>query len=168
MHMRIPVQMKLLGTPGAVPFALMAALNSSSLAVMSTVLALKALEQVGTSRNVSLLFMAVGAATLVTRFVIPELIRRYRRRWVYTGGVVMVGVAPLLVATDGEVHRSKEAREQLRRQLSAADGDITFLVPKRDMLGKPLQPSESLTFMARLFKEISDPQKLLLDLFDCH
>jgi hypothetical protein len=40
MNLRLPTEMKLLGSPGAVPFAIMAALNSSSLAVMSTVLAL--------------------------------------------------------------------------------------------------------------------------------
>ncbi len=32
------------------------------------------------------------------------------------------------------------------------------------MAGKPLQPSESLTFIARLFKDVNDPLKLLLDL----
>lgn len=100
MNLRFPVEMKLLGTPGAVPFALMAAFNASSLALMSTVLALKALEQVGTSRNVSLVYMAVAATTLVTRFAIPEMIRRWRRRWVYTGGVLAVGLSPFLVATN--------------------------------------------------------------------
>ncbi len=100
MNLRLPTEMKLLGSPGAVPFALMAAFNSSSLAVMSTVLALKALEQVGTSRNVSLLYMAVAFSTLVTRFAIPEMIRRFRRRWVYSGGIVAVGLAPFLVATN--------------------------------------------------------------------
>lgn len=100
MNMRFPVVMRLLGTPGAVPFAIMAALNSSSLAVMSTVLALRALALVGTSRNVSLLYMAVAAVTLGVRFVIPQLIRRFRRRWVYTGGGVAVGLAPFLVATN--------------------------------------------------------------------
>ena len=100
MNLRLPTEMKLLGSPGAVPFAIMAALNSSSLAVMSTVLALKALEQVGTSRNVSLIYMAVAAGTLVTRFAIPEMIRRLRRRWVYTGGILAVGLSPLLIATN--------------------------------------------------------------------
>ena len=100
MNLRFPVEMKLLGTPGAVPFAIMAALNSSSLAVMSTVLALKALEQVGSSRNVSLVYMAVAAGTLVTRFAIPAMIRRWRRRWVYTGGIAAVGLSPFLIATN--------------------------------------------------------------------
>jgi len=100
MNMRIPVTMKLLNSPGAVPFAIMAALNSSSLAVMSTVLALKALELLGDARDVSLVYMTVAGTTLVTRFAIPQAIRLARRRWVYTAGIAMVGLAPLLVATN--------------------------------------------------------------------
>jgi hypothetical protein len=75
MNMRIPVTMKLLNSPGAVPFALLAALNSSSLAVMSTVLTLKALELLGDSRDVSLVYTTVAGTTLVTRFAVPQLIR---------------------------------------------------------------------------------------------
>lgn len=55
-------------------------------------------------------------------------------------------------------------RELLRRQFSSADNDMIFLIPKRDTAGKPLQPSESLTFMSSLFKDRDNPQKLLLDL----
>ena len=55
-------------------------------------------------------------------------------------------------------------RDLLRRQFSSAESEMIFLIPKRDTAGKPLQPSESLTFMSRLFKDRDDPQKLLLDL----
>lgn len=55
-------------------------------------------------------------------------------------------------------------RELLRRQFSSAESDMIFLIPNRDTAGKPLQPSASLTFMSRLFKDRDDPQKLLLDL----
>jgi len=100
MNMRIPVTMKLLNSPGAVPFAMLAALNSSSLAVMSTVLTLKALELLGDSRDVSLVYTTVAGTTLVTRFAIPQLIRLFRRRWVYSAGAAMVGLSPFLIATN--------------------------------------------------------------------
>ena len=100
MNMRIPVTMKLLNSPGAVPFAILAALNSSSLAVMSTVLALRALELLGDARDVSLIYMTVAGTTLIARFTIPQLIRLMRRRWVYSAGAAMVGLAPFLVATN--------------------------------------------------------------------
>ena len=59
---------------------------------------------------------------------------------------------------------AERRRAIFRRQLNAASESVTFLVPRKDHLGKLLSPSSSLTFMARLFKGIDDPELLLCEL----
>jgi len=54
-------------------------------------------------------------------------------------------------------------RQQFRRQVAAASDGINFLVPRRDASGGELSPSESLTFIAKLFKDIEDPNDIILD-----
>jgi hypothetical protein len=59
---------------------------------------------------------------------------------------------------------SRRRRQLFLRQLSAASDDISFFIPRRDGAGETLHPSETLTFMARLFAEIEKPEELLLDI----
>lgn len=51
-----------------------------------------------------------------------------------------------------------------RRQLSSASESVTILIPERDAFGKPLQPSESLTFASQLFTNVPDQGELIRDL----
>ena len=55
-------------------------------------------------------------------------------------------------------------RSLFRRQLNSADERITFLLPRRDTSGKRLLPSQTLAFMAILFKGIHEPEELILEL----
>jgi RecB family exonuclease len=55
-------------------------------------------------------------------------------------------------------------RSLFRRQLNCADERITFLLPRLDTSGKRLLPSQTLTFMAILFKGIHEPEELILEL----
>lgn len=54
-------------------------------------------------------------------------------------------------------------RQQFRRQISVASDRVTFLVPRRDASGGEHSPSESLTFIAKLFNGIEDPNDMILD-----
>lgn len=60
--------------------------------------------------------------------------------------------------------RNSRHRELFRRQLAAASGQATFFVPRRDALGKPLEPSASLIFAAALFEGGQKAEGLMLDL----
>lgn len=59
---------------------------------------------------------------------------------------------------------SRRRRQLFLRQLSAASGHISFFIPRRDGAGETLHPSETLTFMARLFTGAEKPEELLLDI----
>ena len=51
------------------------------------------------ARDVSLIYFCVSITGFCASFVIPLLIRRFRRRWVYTAGVVMLIVCAGALAT---------------------------------------------------------------------
>ncbi len=55
-------------------------------------------------------------------------------------------------------------RELFKRQIGAAGDEITFFVPSRDALGKPLSPSASLTFAGALFAGDGGAERLLVNL----
>ena len=85
-------------TPGAVVFAVMFTLESLARATLATITPLQAYELLGDKGTVNLLYTGVYATTLCVSFAIPDLIRRFRRRWVYSLGVVMTIVAAMLLA----------------------------------------------------------------------
>ncbi len=87
-----------LTTPGAVVFAVMFTLESLARATLATITPLQAYELLGDKGTVNLLYTGVYATTLCVSFAIPDLIRRFRRRWVYTLGVVMLIAAALLLS----------------------------------------------------------------------
>jgi MFS family permease len=60
---------------------------------------LQAFELLGSARDVTLLNLAVSVSSLAGGLTIPLLIRRFRRRWIYSLGVCLVMLAGLLLAT---------------------------------------------------------------------
>jgi MFS family permease len=84
--------------PGPVVFASLFALDSMARAILSTVIPLQAYAVLGSSRDVSLLFFAVGWVGIVATLFVPALVRRFRPRWVYTMAAALLVVAPLLLA----------------------------------------------------------------------
>jgi MFS family permease len=85
------------GKPTALTFAVMFTLESLARASLATVIPLQAFTLLGQARDVSVLNFGVGIIGLTASFSIPLLIRRLRRRWVYTAGAVaLVGAAALL------------------------------------------------------------------------
>lgn len=87
-----------LTTPGAVVFAVMFTLDSLARATLATITPLQAYDLLGDKGTVNLLYSCVYATTLVISFAIPDLIRRFRRRWVYSLGVLLTIVAAFLLS----------------------------------------------------------------------
>jgi len=94
------IPLKDLVTPGANAFAVMFALESMARATLATVIPLQAYALFGAARDVSLAFLAVALTGLVGSFVIPLLIRRVGRRWVYPLGGACLVVAPILLVSE--------------------------------------------------------------------
>jgi predicted MFS family arabinose efflux permease len=87
------------GKPTALTFAVMFTLESLARASLATVIPLQAFALLGRARDVSTLFFVVGLAGLTASFSIPLLIRRFRRRWIYTAGALALMAAAALFAT---------------------------------------------------------------------
>lgn len=85
--------------PGAVVFAMLFAMDSLARASLATVIPLEALRLLGNARDVSALFSAVGWIGIGATLFVPALVRRFRPRWVYTGAVLLLMLAPLLLWT---------------------------------------------------------------------
>lgn len=106
MRIRRPVWLHAVSTPGATVFAIMFTLESITRAALATLIPLQALAILGNARDVSVLFFAIAVAGLSASFAIPLLIRRFKRRWVYSLGVGLLFLSPLLFVTatlDGQV-----------------------------------------------------------------
>jgi MFS family permease len=85
--------------PGRVVFAIMFALESFARALLATIIPLQAYALLQNARDVSVLNTVAAVAGLASSFAIPFLIRRFRRRWVYTAGLVALILACALLAT---------------------------------------------------------------------
>jgi len=84
-----------LTTPGAVVFAVMFTLDSLARATLITITVNQAYLLLGDKSAVNLLYSGVYATSLCVSFAIPDLIRRFRRRWVYSMGVLLTVMAAL-------------------------------------------------------------------------
>jgi len=85
--------------PGAMVFAIMFALESLARATLWTIVPLQAYALLQNARDVALLSFIVSVSSLVGGLTVPLLIRRFRRRWVYSVGVVLLLLAAILLAT---------------------------------------------------------------------
>ena len=125
--------MRAAARPGALVFALLYTLESLSRATLITIIPLQALALFRDPSTVSLLFALVGMAGLAGSFVIPLLIRRARRRWVYTLGAVLSGLAAVLLAT---VTEAGQILGMLARVFGGACLNITLNLYIMDTIGK--------------------------------
>lgn len=101
MHVRHPVWLGKFTTPGAESFALLFALESFSRALLTSVIPLQALRALGGASEVSVMFFFAATAGLLGGLLIPVLIRRSARRWVYSLGALLLAGASGLLAMDG-------------------------------------------------------------------
>ncbi len=86
--------------PGAGVFAALFALESTARAVLVTVVPLQAKDLLQQNEVISFVYAGVSLFSLGFGFVIPLLIHRLKRRWVYTGGIVLGAMAAITLATD--------------------------------------------------------------------
>ncbi len=98
MQHRLPIFLRRLGSPGAESFATLFALESLSRAVIATVIPLEALRLVGDAQGVSSLFFAASLVALVGGLMVPLVVRRTARRWVYSAGVILLAAGSALAA----------------------------------------------------------------------
>lgn len=98
MQHRHPFFLRRLASPGAESFATLFALESLARAVIATVIPLEALRLVGDAQGVSSVFFAASLVALVGGLLVPLVVRRTARRWVYSAGMLLLGLASLPLA----------------------------------------------------------------------
>jgi len=98
MFVRHPIWLRRVATPGARAFAVLFALESLTRALLTTVIPLEALRIVGSAQTVSVLFFAASLVGLAGGLLVPWIVRRTARRWVYSVGVVLLGLAAAVLA----------------------------------------------------------------------
>lgn len=103
MAMRQPIWLKRVAAPGAEAFAVLFALESLARAILTSVLPLQALALLGDAQGVSLVFFLGSISGLLGSLVLPWLARRTARRFVYSGGALLLVVAAGAFALDGPV-----------------------------------------------------------------
>lgn len=97
MHVRYPIGLRRLATPGADSIALLFAIESFTRALLASVIPLQAYALVDDAQSYSALFFVVSVIGLVGGLMVPRLVRLTARRWVYTAGaVLLVGASALL------------------------------------------------------------------------
>ncbi|MDQ7249251.1 MFS transporter [Dongia sedimenti] len=85
--------------PGAGAFAALFALDSMARATVVTVLYLQAKDLGLPDRDITLLTNVASLSSLAFSFLTPLLMQRFRRRWVYTGGIMLGMCAVLSLGT---------------------------------------------------------------------
>jgi hypothetical protein len=119
--------------PGATVFALMFTLESLARATLAGLIPLQAYAILKAARDVSLAYLAVSLAAFCISFAIPLLIRRFRRRWVYSAGLVMLMSSAAALATASV---AGQLAGMLLRSVAAASLNITLSLYVLDYIRK--------------------------------
>ena len=128
-----PIWLRRVTQPGAAVFALMFALESLSRSTLAALIPLQAYAILKEARDVSLTYFCVSITGFCASFVIPLLIRRFRRRWVYTAGVVMLILCAGALAT---ATLTGQIVAMVLRSLAAASLNITLSLYTLDYIRK--------------------------------
>ena len=128
-----PVWLRRVTQPGIGVFGIMFALESLSRSTLAALIPLQAYAILHEARNVSLAYFAVSITGFCASFVIPLLIRRFRRRWVYTAGVVMLILCAGCLAT---ATFTGQIAAMVLRSLAAAALNITLSLYTLDYIRK--------------------------------
>lgn len=98
-QVRHPIWLPAAGAPGANTFALLYALESVARALVASVIPIQAYELLRNEQQVSILYTATSFAALSATLLMPLLIERLARRWVYTIGALLLVVAAVAFST---------------------------------------------------------------------
>jgi hypothetical protein len=144
-----PVWLRAVTRPGATVFGLMFALESLARAVLATLIPLQAYAILKQARDVSLVYFAVSIVGFTVSFAIPFFIRRFRRRWVYTAGALMLIASSACLAT---FTLTGQVAAMLLSSLAAASLNITLSLYVLDYIRKrDLVRSEPLKLLMSAF-----------------
>lgn len=88
--------------PGAYVFGALNAVEAFSRALIAGVLPFEAERLIHDAQSISLLFTLVGAVGLGVSFLVPLVLRRLRRKWIFSIGAGCMVVAPLLMILASE------------------------------------------------------------------
>jgi predicted MFS family arabinose efflux permease len=139
------VWLRAVSQPGAAVFAVMFSLESLARSTLAALVPLQAYAILKDARDVSLVYFAVSIAGFCASFVIPLFIRRFRRRWVYTAGVLMLILCSAFLASATLVG---QITAMLLRSLATASLNITLSLYTLDYIRKrDLVRSEPLKLM---------------------
>jgi MFS family permease len=87
------------GRPGAKTFATLYGVESLTRASVASVVPIQAYDLLQNARSVAVLYTLVAVASLSATLLMPLLIRRFARRWVYTGGAMLLALGAASFAT---------------------------------------------------------------------
>ena len=100
MLVRLPLNLRLLEAPGTVSFTALSTVDCFARAMLMAIIPLEAYEILGNARDLSILYFCVAWGAFAGRFVIPLLIERFRRRRVYSAGLLLLFASPLLLGLE--------------------------------------------------------------------
>ena len=89
--------------PGARSFAILAGLDATARAVLSSVWPLVMYQALGSAQTVSAVYLAAGVASLIFGTMVPWVGQKIPRRWLYTIGVGFYFLGPALAILGGPV-----------------------------------------------------------------
>jgi predicted MFS family arabinose efflux permease len=88
--------------PGAYVFGSLNAVEAFSRSLIAGVLPFEAERLIRDAQDISLLYTLVGAVGLFVSFLVPLVLRRLRRKWIFSTGVGCMLVAPLMLMLASE------------------------------------------------------------------
>ncbi len=97
-NVHLPVWLGTASAPRARTFALLFTLSTLARAFLVTLIPLQALTLLGDAQKVSVLYFGISLTNLLGSLSIPWLIRRIRRRRVFSLGALSMAAAPLVIA----------------------------------------------------------------------
>jgi predicted MFS family arabinose efflux permease len=100
LEIRFPMWLRVVDRPGAREFAVLSAVEAFSRAVIAGVIPLQAYALLVEARTISLVYAGVGMVAFATSFMVPLVLLRLRRKWVFTAGTLCMVAAPLLMLLD--------------------------------------------------------------------
>jgi ACDE family multidrug resistance protein len=100
-NIHFPVWLGTISQPRAYTLASLFALAILCRSLLLTIIPLAAYEALGSAQAVSLLYFAVSIVGITASLSVPSLVRRLRRRWVFSLGTLGAMAAALLIGSGG-------------------------------------------------------------------
>ncbi|MGD1876225.1 MAG: MFS transporter [Kiloniellaceae bacterium] len=89
--------LRVVDRPGAREFAILSAVEAFSRALIAGVIPLEAHALLVEARTISLVYAGVGIVAFATSFMVPLVLLRVRRKWIFSAGTLCMVIAPLLM-----------------------------------------------------------------------